>query len=1084
MWLKKVMGCGASSRVVESDDRERHKSPHSAAECSPKLGAAEVSPNAKLKEVPSVSTSVIEGLKGHQGTFVMSKFSNDSMTTSASYLNQPNTNEALPPIQTAEASFAPSDAADSTRGNGRSPFASNFTDSNVATSFLRIPHLNSEVDSDARFSSNAFGSRCRSGSVVSTGVCNVPILPTFSHCNSRDSRFQSPCGVNRCDSYSPTARPHECSRRCGWGEYETLRRLSINNSMDGTNGTIADTATTASSVEHSNNYAGHRYSFIGTDCGCSSLFYDPCERCSRCILDTEAVYRCDLCMLIFCTDCHAEIGAALHRHKLTSFRRAVNSNVTDSFLINKGRNRDGNKVINEYVVIKVLGRGSHAKVNLVQHHQDRTFYAVKILRCDRTKKIHHGIVSKSSTASDDDLLREIAVMKFVSHPNLIKLKEVIDDVESHKVYVIMEYCAKGPVHVHGEPPLPPEKVRKYGCDILSGLLQLHAQYLYHWDIKPANCLVDDNDVAKIADFGACGSSTRTCKVGGTPAYSCPEQFAGTHIGGHVADSWAFAMTLYQMSHGTLAYSTTSISSLRDSMLDPTPLPIQEGVEPELKDLLRRMLNKDMSQRMMLHDAMKHSYFSGYVTQSYTTVEPSNESAGCITEDLYARAQQAVLRGKRVGDFFHGVQFVRRIRRMMVRHINTHDVDDDDFFPELREASSLESTQRLVTNEADIHEVHKIVSSFVGDAVKGALRIDGILMTTLHSFVAEAAPLVSKLCCSNNKLTCVGTVDFSKFQHLRVLQICENSLRQFPLDVLHAPRLQFLDLSHNHIKDIPPALTCARELQTLCMNHNQVAYVGCNECGASVLSGESMQKVVLTANPLRHLPAEITSCSKLELILDDAPSLLEEWYASINQSTSVSITWNDIYPCRVYPEVPLFVASKSIKLYNLTILEALGTRNVVLTQFESWLPTGEVNSAAMEEHVRRRQKESVRVNGNDSECEIRSPVVRKTAMNVGDCLPIPNILSKSVCRFLHSYFILEEKTSYTVSAYGALKNYLTTCLGRNESVVVFLDERRDSQNTRDTIVAVLCEVLMAAKGGKRTLSGCISDVVDATRGLYA
>nr|CCC92405.1 unnamed protein product [Trypanosoma congolense IL3000] len=674
-------------------------------------------------------------------------------------------------------------------------------------------------------------------------------------------------------------------------------------------------------------------------------------------------------------------------------------------------------------------------------------------------------------------------MKFVSHPNIVKLKEVIDDTESHKVYVIMEYCVNGPVHIHGDPPLPMEKVRRYGNNILAGLQHLHAQYLFHWDIKPANCLVDAEDVAKIADFGACGHSSRGRSFGGTPAYSCPEQFAGAHVTGDVADSWAFAMTLYQMSHGTLAYSVTCIGNLRDSLLDPTPLPIRKDLEPELHDLLSQMLDKDVSKRLMLNEAVQHPYFAESLGQPPTSESP-NELCGASIEDLYARAQEAVLRGKRVGQYFHGVPSIRRMRQMMVRDIATCEAEDmDDTLVDGFELTSMESNPRFVANPADEEEVREIVNSFLQDSTREMVRIEDIFMPSMHPFIADTAASLVKLCLTNNRLFTMEGVDFSKFQHLRTLYVTKNALKFFPVEVIAAPQLTYLDLSYNSIVDVPTALSEARMLRTLCLNHNQIRHVGGDENGMSVFSGPSMQKVLLSANPLAHLPAEIVTCPAVELTVDDAPSLLEEWYTMVNCTTYVNIRWNDIYPCRVYPEVPLFVASKSVKLYNLTMLEALDVRNVVLLQFKSWIPVGEVEAGDMEMHLQALQRGVAKSVANDGNSISQMRSTRRTVVCNGEMFPVPQIFSKSVTRFLHSYFVMDEEPADQASVYNALRNYLTTRLSRKESVVVFVDERKASQMTRDTIVAVLCEVLTEAMGSEVTLGCCLNDVVDAIRGIY-
>jgi [calcium/calmodulin-dependent protein kinase] kinase len=41
--------------------------------------------------------------------------------------------------------------------------------------------------------------------------------------------------------------------------------------------------------------------------------------------------------------------------------------------------------------------------------------------------------------------REIAVMKKLTHTNVLRLYEVIDDEEEDKLYMIMDYCNNGPI---------------------------------------------------------------------------------------------------------------------------------------------------------------------------------------------------------------------------------------------------------------------------------------------------------------------------------------------------------------------------------------------------------------------------------------------------------------------------------------------------------------------------------------------------------------------------------------------------------------------------------------------------------------
>ena len=53
--------------------------------------------------------------------------------------------------------------------------------------------------------------------------------------------------------------------------------------------------------------------------------------------------------------------------------------------------------------------------------------------------------SLSQNSALSSVYREIALMKTFTHQNIIKLHEVIDDQESEKLYLILDYCDKGAI---------------------------------------------------------------------------------------------------------------------------------------------------------------------------------------------------------------------------------------------------------------------------------------------------------------------------------------------------------------------------------------------------------------------------------------------------------------------------------------------------------------------------------------------------------------------------------------------------------------------------------------------------------------
>jgi len=96
--------------------------------------------------------------------------------------------------------------------------------------------------------------------------------------------------------------------------------------------------------------------------------------------------------------------------------------------------KTGRKMINNYVVVKEVGRGCHGKVKLCYDINTNEQYAMKIVN----KKIRRRFYYRMALSHQQDAVnphmekikREIAILKKCSHPHVVRLKEVIDCPES------------------------------------------------------------------------------------------------------------------------------------------------------------------------------------------------------------------------------------------------------------------------------------------------------------------------------------------------------------------------------------------------------------------------------------------------------------------------------------------------------------------------------------------------------------------------------------------------------------------------------------------------------------------------------
>ena len=222
-------------------------------------------------------------------------------------------------------------------------------------------------------------------------------------------------------------------------------------------------------------------------------------------------------------------------------------------------------------------------------------------------------------ASALDLIREeIAIMKKLNHPNLVSLIEVLDDPEEDSLYMVMEMCKNGVVMKIGlgerADPYDEEQCRYWFRDMILGTEYLHAQGIIHRDIKPDNCLITEDGVLKIVDFGVSemfekDSEMNTAKSAGSPAFMPPELCVAKHgeVSGRAADIWSLGVTLYCMRYGRLPFEQTGVLELYESIKGESIDLGDLQNEDDWKDLMIRIFEKDPKQRITIEELREHPW---------------------------------------------------------------------------------------------------------------------------------------------------------------------------------------------------------------------------------------------------------------------------------------------------------------------------------------------------------------------------------------------------------------------------------------------------------------------------------------------
>jgi len=159
----------------------------------------------------------------------------------------------------------------------------------------------------------------------------------------------------------------------------------------------------------------------------------------------------------------------------------------------------------QYELGVVLGKGSYAKVKVCRVVETEATFAVKIFKVSllKRRRIWDSLEAGFKTAFDD-VVREIAIMKRLEHPNVMAMHDVIDDASANKLYMVMDYCESGAImETERMPcePIAPDVARRWFADAAVGLEYLHFQGVIHYDLKPDNILVSADGRAVISDFG-------------------------------------------------------------------------------------------------------------------------------------------------------------------------------------------------------------------------------------------------------------------------------------------------------------------------------------------------------------------------------------------------------------------------------------------------------------------------------------------------------------------------------------------------------------------------------------------------------
>ncbi|WP_198263150.1 serine/threonine protein kinase [sulfur-oxidizing endosymbiont of Gigantopelta aegis] len=294
------------------------------------------------------------------------------------------------------------------------------------------------------------------------------------------------------------------------------------------------------------------------------------------------------------------------------------------------------KQIGRFNQVRELGKGTQGVVHLAVDPVLQRNVAIKSLHFSDMRK------AEETKAM---LLKEARTISKMVHPNIVSIYEAGEDQQQNP-YLVFEY-------VSGQ--LLTDVMKKKGMMTIKNALALlkpvieaisHADQLniIHCDLKPANILINDDNIPKVMDFGIAHvlskQQSKTDGFFGTPRYMPPEYIRKQTISAS-NDSYALGIILYEMLTGKSAFIGSNIKQIIVKVLNdslPPPSKFNTDVDAQFESIVFKAIDKKLANRY--HSTTEfNAAIDEYLAKQNSTVNQSSKKQDATIEFLLRRMKR-------------------------------------------------------------------------------------------------------------------------------------------------------------------------------------------------------------------------------------------------------------------------------------------------------------------------------------------------------------------------------------------------------------------------------------------------------------
>jgi MAP/microtubule affinity-regulating kinase len=269
---------------------------------------------------------------------------------------------------------------------------------------------------------------------------------------------------------------------------------------------------------------------------------------------------------------------------------------------------DGSSVIADpirrspFILEEELGKGSYAAVFVGTERSTRNQYAIKVYKKEKMN-------TKTRRKIIED---EVSVLQICRHKNIMRFYRKIETpTETQLVLQLVRGRSLGALlkSLPGQ-CLSEAQAKPLLLKLLDALIYLHANNIYHRDLKLDNILVAEDMEPTLIDFGFSCVAKPHQLLGlfcGTPNYMSPEIVNKKEYLGGPNDAWSFGVLVYRVLAGVFPFASKTTQEL-NRRIKNLDFMFPRHVSPEAKRVIESLLILEQAQRSTLQSLRSFRFF--------------------------------------------------------------------------------------------------------------------------------------------------------------------------------------------------------------------------------------------------------------------------------------------------------------------------------------------------------------------------------------------------------------------------------------------------------------------------------------------